>query len=334
MNVEQAAKEAKLAFAKKVRERLSKQPLTFEELKEALNCKQAELKHALQGLKLSGANLSTLTGNRIYLDPILQQGGTLELKAEDRGDGWTVVGFVSDNHLGNKHSRLDVLEAAYDFFAAEGVKHVLNGGNWVDGEARFNRHELIVAPGMDAQLNYALEVYPQRKGITTHFISGDDHEGWWVHRECVNVGEYFQMRAERVGRHDLRYLGHVEADIKLRRGNKSVVGRIMHPGGGAAYALSYAPQKLVESFQGGEKPVLLWIGHYHKYDVCYPREVVCISLGCTTDQSAFLRKNKIGVHVGFGMTKLMQDKLDGHVTRVQHEWIPFYDRGYYEKRFG
>jgi hypothetical protein len=46
---------------------------------------------------------------------------------------------------------------------------------------------------------YAIENYPQRKGITTHYISGDDHEGWWIHRECVNVGEYFEMRAKKAG---------------------------------------------------------------------------------------------------------------------------------------
>jgi len=221
-----------------------------------------------------------------------------------------------------------------DFFAREGCATVLNAGNWVDGEFRFNRHELIVAPGMDPQLDYAIERYPERKGIVTHYITGDDHEGWWIQRECINVGEYFQMRAEKAGRKDLKYIGHVEADVRLKCGKGSAVGRIMHPGGGSAYALSYAPQKLVESFQGGEKPSILWIGHYHKYDWCYPREVHCISLGCTTDQSAFMRKNKIAAHVGFGMTRFQQDKADGHITRLQHEWVPYYDRGYYERRFG
>lgn len=334
MNVKEAAKSVERDTKRDIKNLISKRPLSRQELAEELKCDIASINQALKLLRSQGANISELIGGKLFLHSLLQQGGSLTLQAKDRGDGWTVVGFITDNHLCNRHSRLDVLNAAYDFFAEEGVSVVLNAGNWVDGEARFNRHELIVAPGMDPQLDYAIEQYPSRPGITTHYITGDDHEGWWIHRECVNVGEYFQMRAERAGRKDLQYLGHVEADIRLKCGKGSAVARIMHPGGGSAYALSYAPQKLVESFQGGEKPSVLFIGHYHKFDWCYPREVHCISGGCTTDQSAFLRKNKIGVHVGFGMTKFKQDKTDGHITRLQHEFVPFYDRGYYEKRFG
>ncbi|MCU1305209.1 MAG: hypothetical protein JWQ87_5493 [Candidatus Sulfotelmatobacter sp.] len=334
MNLEEATRSLKRDLIKLVRTKLSKQPFSRNELAEELQCDIASINSALKSLRSAGANISELIGGKLFLHSLLQQGGSLTLQAKDRGDGWTAVGIIADNHLGNRHSRLDVLNAAYDVYEREGVTAVLNAGNWVDGEARFNRHELIVAPGMDPQLDYAIENYPQRTGITTHYITGDDHEGWWIQRECVNVGEYFQMRAEKAGRKDLRYLGHVEADIRLKCGKGSAVGRLMHPGGGSAYALSYAPQKLVESFQGGEKPSVLWIGHYHKYDWCYPREVHCISAACTCDQSAFLRKNKIGVHVGFGITKFQQDKTDGHITRVQHEFFPYYDRGYYERRFG
>lgn len=334
MKISDAAEQAQQDVQKRVRDLLAKRPMNPEEIAEELKCSITSIKSALKSLRLAGANISELIGGRLYLNKLLQSGGSLTLQAKDRGDGWTVVGFITDNHLCNRHSRLDVLEAGYDYFQREGVTDVLNGGNWVDGEARFNRHELLVAPGMDPQLDYAIETYPERPGITTHYITGDDHEGWWLHRECVNVGEYFEMRAKSAGRKDLHYLGHVEADIRLKCGKGAAVGRLMHPGGGSAYALSYAPQKLVESFQGGEKPSVLWIGHYHKFDWCFPREVHCISGGCTTDQSAFLRKNKIGVHVGYGMTKFQQDKTDGHITRVQHEWVPWYDRGYYERRFG
>lgn len=334
MKPEDAAKQQHDDLVKLVRDVITKKPATPQELSEELKCSLTSINGALKSLRLMGANLTQLHGGRLFLQNLIGIGGRLTLQAKDRGDGWTVVGFITDNHLCNRHSRLDVAEQAYDFFEREGVTDVLNGGNWVDGEARFNRHELIVAPGMDPQLDYAIENYPQRKGITTHYVTGDDHEGWWIHRECVNVGEYFQMRAEKAGRSDLKYLGHVEADIKLRSGKNAAVGRLMHPGGGSAYALSYAPQKLVESFQGGEKPSILFIGHYHKWDYCFPREVHCISGGCTTDQSAFLRKNKIGVHVGFSLVKFQQDKTDGHITRLSVEWVPYFDRGYYERRFG
>jgi biotin operon repressor len=316
-----------------IRKLITKRPMSEVEIAEELNCKPTAVRKAVKELKASGANVSQLAGQKLFLHSLLEQGGSLTLRAEDRGDGWTVLGFTTDNHLCNKHERLDVLNAAYDVFEREGVKHVLNAGNWVEGEARFNRQELIVAPGMDPQLDYWIDRYPLRKGITTHYVTGDDHEGWWIQRECINVGEYAQMKAERAGRTDLHYLGHVESDVRLSCGKGSAVARLMHPGGGSAYALSYAPQKLVESFQGGEKPAILFIGHYHKWDYCYPREVHCISGGCTVDQTAFLRKNKIAAHVGFSLIKIKQDPADGHITRLSVEWNPRYDRKFYEKRF-
>lgn len=242
-------------------------------------------------------------------------------------------GVVSDNHLCNKHSRLDVLKAAYDAFEREGITTVFNPGNWIDGEHRFTRPECIVRPGMDAQIDYMLENYPQRKGITTHYIAGDDHEGWYQQRECIEVGRYLQMRAEKVGRSDLKYLGYAEADVKLESSGGSAVMRVVHPGGGSAYAISYTDQKRVESYQGGEKPSIELVGHYHKYNVGYPREVHTIQAGCTCDQTLFMRKKRLQAMVGFLIVEIQQDKTDGHINRIRHEFFPFFDRGFYERRF-
>jgi HTH domain len=323
-------KQLKLA----VRDSLSKIPLTVKELAEEFKASIATINSIIKTLRTEGANISALPGEKLFLNSLLQSGGLVTLQSTDRGDGWTALGFVTDNHLCNRHARLDVLNYAYDTFQSEGITTVLNAGNWIDGEARFNREELIVAPGMDPQLDYAVENYPQRKGITTYYVSGADHEGWFIQRECVNVGEYFQMKAEKAGRKDLRFLGHIEADIRLQYNKKSTVCRLMHPGGGSSYAFSYAPQKLVESFQGGEKPAILLIGHYHKFDLCYPREVHVLSGGCTTDQSGWMRKNKIAAHVGYSIVKYQQERSTGNILRLAVEWCPFYDRGFYERRFG
>jgi biotin operon repressor len=332
MKIKDISSSALSASRVEIKALLTKTPMSEAELGEELHIAQSTVARLLDELRQSGANVTRTPNGKFFLHGFIERGGQLVLKT--RADGWTKIGFVTDNHLCNKHERLDVLNVAYDTFVEEGVTDVLNAGNWVEGEARFNRQELVVAPGIDPQLEYWIDRYPQRKGITTHYVSGDDHEGWWIQRECINVGQYAQSKAEKAGRNDLKYLGHVEADIELQSGKGSAVGRLMHPGGGSAYALSYAPQKLVESFQGGEKPAILFIGHYHKWDYCFPREVHCISGGCTVDQTAFLRKNKIGAHVGFSIVRFKQDSKDGHITRLGVEWVPFYDLGYYEKRFG
>jgi hypothetical protein len=320
-------------ISQELKKLLARAPMNESELADALDLSPKRIKQAIAEMRSRGANLSHVAGNRLLLHNTTDPGGRLTMKAKDRGDGWSVFGFITDNHKCNKHHRQDVETAAYEAFAKEGVTDVINAGNWIDGEARFNKNELEVF-GMDKQIDCWIDTTPVHKGITTHFISGDDHEGWYAQRECINIGEYAAMRAEKSGRKDLHYLGHVEADVELKCGKGSAIMRVMHPGGGSAYAFSYTSQKLVESFQGGEKPAVLLIGHYHKWDNCYPREVHVISGGCAEDQTMFMRKKKLAAHVGFVIVGLKQDATDGHVTRVRAEWIPFYDRGYFERRFG
>ncbi|MEN6603783.1 MAG: hypothetical protein ABFD86_15340, partial [Bryobacteraceae bacterium] len=241
--------------------------------------------------------------------------------------GWRSFGATGDNHLGSKHERLDALNTLYDIFADEGITEVYNTGNWIEGESRVNKHDIKVF-GLDGQIDYWVQNYPQRKGITTYYVAGDDHEGWYQQREGMNIGRHAQWAAEHSGRTDLKFLGYVEADIELKTPGGSGWMKIMHPGGGAAYALSYAPQKIVESFQGGEKPRVLLLGHYHKFDFCYPREVYTVQTGCTVDQSIFMRKNKIQAHVGGCVVRINQS-ADGIINRCQAEFISFFDRDFY-----
>ena len=160
--------------------------------------------------------------------------------------GWRKIGIVSDTHLASKHARLDVLEAAYDRFKEEGITDVYHAGNMVDGECRFNRYELL-AHGITDQALYCLDHYPQRSGVTTHYITGECHEGWWMKREGIDFGRYLSLEAADRGRKDLHYLGFLEADVKLIGPNgKHSYMRVFHPGGGSAYAISYKPQKIVE----------------------------------------------------------------------------------------
>jgi len=125
-------------------------------------------------------------------------------------------------------------------------------------------------------------------------------------------------------------LGYVEADIEINEGgfvNDSWI-RVMHAGGGSAYATSYAPQKIVESLQGGEKPSVLFIGHYHKLMYAHVRNVHTIQMGTTQDQSIFMRKKKIEAHVGGGFVHLYRDK-NGIINRVAVEFITVFDKGFY-----
>jgi hypothetical protein len=315
-----------------VRRLLRKGPRSTDSLATELRCAPERVAEAIADMKEHGALLfTTVNGLHDLGDSFLLERGNSEVKGTE--DLWThVFGFTTDNHLCNRHSRLDVLNLAYDHFEREGITTVFNAGNWIDGEARFNKTELLTAPGMDHQLDYLIDKFPQRNGIQTHYIAGDDHEGWYQQREGVEIGRYLQMRAEDQGRHDLKYLGYGEADVRLSFGGGSSVMRVVHPGGGSAYAISYTDQKRVESYQGGEKPQIELVGHYHKFNYGYPREVHTLQGGCTCDQSMFMRKKRLQAHVGYSILKIKQDET-GAIVRFTVGWCPFFDRGFYEKRF-
>lgn len=241
-----------------------------------------------------------------------------------------VFGCTGDNHLGSKYARLDVLEALFDLWVDEGVTTVLQAGNMIDGEARFNRTDLLVHT-LDGQVDYFIDHWPQRKGVTTEFITGDDHEGWYIQREGINVGRYMEERARAAGRTDLVFRGHMEHTYILQAEHGAATMQLIHAGGGSAYAISYTDQKLVESYQGGEKPNIVIVGHYHKFNHGYPREVRTIQVGCTQDQSPFMRKKKLQAMIG-GTTIRFQQSKDGLIHDFWTKFEPFYDRAYYQGR--
>lgn len=310
---------------------LKEQPMTVTGLADFFNQPVQVIESSLQALKAKKVLLQA-EGAELFISDAPAEGGRHKLNPDMwSSDDWLRFGFVSDNHLGSNFERLDVLNLLYDLFEKEGIKLVFHGGNFIEGEARFNKNE-IHKHGFGRQMRYAVEKYPYRDGIQTWFVSGDDHEGWYNQREGINSGEYFQMVREQAGMFDLKHLGYVEADINLNDAGDfehAAWLRVMHPGGGSAYAYSYAPQKIVESLQPGEKPDILFLGHYHKMSYDKIRGVYVIQMGCTCDQSIYMRKKKIEAHVGGGIAEFHRAP-DGTLNRGKVEFVDVFDKSFYK----
>jgi hypothetical protein len=254
--------------------------------------------------------------------------GRLDLKHIDSGD-WVRLGLVADTHLGCQEARLDVLHAQYDLFEREGIRHVLHAGNLVDGFIpKINAASVFVLTP-DDQAQYAIDNYPARRGIVTHFITGDDHEGWWI-KQGLNWGVLLKHMANAQGRADLDYIGHVEADVEIKcpHAKKNPIIKVQHPGGGSCYARSYAPQRTVESFTGGEKPDILIQGHYHVSGYWNERNVHTITLPGMEDQTIFARKKRLRMEVGAALLEFKVNEL-GVITRCRCEFNMYFDRAYY-----
>lgn len=244
-----------------------------------------------------------------------------------RPDNTFLFGAAGDLHSGSKYTRWDARYDLYRQFIDAGAQCNFDTGNWIDGEARFNTYDLETH-GLHAQCKQLAREHP--KGLPTYAVWGDDHEGWYVQREGVDVGLYNQAIMREAG-HDWTDLGFMEAHVVLRNANsgKTQTMAVAHPGGGSAYALSYAIQKIIESLEGGEKPAVGLYGHYHKLWAGNIRNVWCVQTGCQLDQTPFMRKKRLEAHVGGSLVKLKQDPRTGAITSMTPELIRYFNREYY-----
>lgn len=311
---------------------LKRTPATLGELAAKCAATQGQVLDAILSLQAAGSNLQQF-GDRWSIEKTAVPAGRV-FEYESRPDHTFLVGVCSDNHLGSKYERLDVLNDLYDWFASEGVDRVLNCGNWIDGEDEKNRHDLAVH-GLEPQIDYLIRHYPQREGLTTYAVWGEDHEGWFARRESIDIGRFVERKMREQGREDWHDLGFMESAVALvnRDSRASSNALVMHPGGGTAYALSYRPQKLVESLQGGEKPALLLIGHYHKISLNLIRSVWAVQVGCTQDQTPFMRKIPTEPHIGGWILKLTQDPRTGAITGCRGEARQYFNQAYYNDRW-
>jgi hypothetical protein len=303
---------------------------SLDELCEELGASIGDVLDGIEQLVSQGVSIKRI-GDRYEIDrsprPAFVDGGKLVEVMSDAKNTFC-FGAVGDNHAASKYERLDVLEGLYDWFAKAGVTQVFHTGNWIDGEARFNRQD-IVAFGLEGQARYLAQTYPVRPGITTYAVWGDDHEGWYT-REGVDVGRYTEDVMHSEGRKDWVNLGFMEAHISLVNGATGATARmaVVHPGGGSAYATSYKPQKIIESMDGGEKPAIVLLGHYHKLEIGNARNVWYLQTGCTQDQTVFLRKKSIEAHVGGILVTLEQDPDTGAIIEC-NGMRRYFNRAYY-----
>lgn len=307
--------------------------MTLEELSFELGAKKNAILKAIGEMKDRGVLLFKRNGAYV-LDKEPPVGAADDFVFESDKDGFYHFGLYSDQHLASKYARLDVGEDLFDKFQNEGIKTVLNAGNYIDGEARFNKHDLLVH-GVDNQCDYLAKHYPQRKGITTYAISGDDHEGWYSQNMGIDIGDHAEQRMRKAGRTDWINCGYMEAFLTLRHresGKKCKI-LLMHPGGGSAYAVSYQPQKIVESFSGGEKPAAVLIGHYHKMMYIYTRNTHAIQCGCGEDQTPFMRKKRLEAAVGGAIVRFRQDPRTGALVGCRPEFFNYFVKGYYNNRW-
>jgi hypothetical protein len=157
-------------------------------------------------------------------------------------------------------------------------------------------------------------VYPRQKGITTKFITGN-HDHSHIKSGGHDVGKPISK-----SRPDMIYLGLANAKVNI---TPNCTVELNHPLDGAAYALSYAPQKTIDAMMGGEKPNILLNGHHHKAFYMPYRNIHTYEAGTTCAQTPWMRGKRIAANMG-GWIIEVNVADDGSITRCKGELIPLY----------
>lgn len=231
------------------------------------------------------------------------------------GDKIIRFGVVSDCHLCSKWQQLTFLNHLYDIFEKEGITTVYNCGDITEGfKMRAGHEHEIFKFGADDQVDYVIDVYPKRPGITTKFITGN-HDHSHIKNGGIDIGKRIADK-----RPDMVYLGLSNAKVNI---TPNCVVELNHPLDGAAYALSYASQKTIDAMSGGEKPHILLNGHHHKIFYMMYRNIHAYECGTTQAQTPWMRGKRIAANVG-GLIVTVHVQEDGTISRCMGEYIPQY----------
>lgn len=232
-------------------------------------------------------------------------------------DGTDILSFaiMGDTQIGSKYTQLTYLHQFYDLCEREGIENVYHTGDLTDGIKMRPGHEYeLYENSADEMLDDVIANYPRRAGITTHFITGNHDASLYKH-VGFDIG-----RAVATARSDMRYLGRDCAVVNL---TPKCTLELRHPWDGTAYAISYKTQKMIEAMESDSKPNILAVGHYHKAEYIFYRNVHCLQTGCFQGQTPFTRGKGISVHMGGWLVTVRVD-ANGYIQSFAPEFVPFY----------
>ncbi len=229
----------------------------------------------------------------------------------------------------------------------EGAEYVIQTGDVTDGENMrpWQKYNLVVQ-GLDDVVEFCVNEWPDI-GLQTYFIGGN-HDQTYLNSIGADICKYIAK-----DRKDLVYLGMNEGNLPLQPqyinlmmegkkvpDNASWI-RVLHPQKGTAKSQSYQIQAHIGALQSEFKPRILIVGHYHKMDYLFTRNVHAFQAGTMEHQSDWMRRKDLTAQLGAWLiTAYFKDDgtIDGIRKRLlsyeingNEKWGNFMDeRGVYE----
>lgn len=236
---------------------------------------------------------------------------------EEHWDGTKTIrfGLIGDTQINSIYTQLTHLHNFYDISQAKGIKTIYHTGDIDEGEMMRKGHQYeCYHQGADAHVREIVRVYPRRQGITTKFITGN-HDHSIIKAAGMDIG--FPIAK---ARDDMVYLGPSSAVVKL---TPRCTLELRHPLDGSSYAISYKSQKMVDAMSGGEKPSVLAIGHYHKAEYIFYRNIHTFQTGCFQAQTSWMKGKSLAAHLGGWIVEVDVDE-HGSIKAIRQEFIPYY----------
>lgn len=220
---------------------------------------------------------------------------------------------ITDTHIGSKYFDENWFDSAIKQMKKENIDFCFHTGDIVEGMSGRAGHIYELSHlGYQAQKEEAVKQLSKIDFCPIFGIDGN-HDRWFKKSAGCVIGLDLQNRLD-----NFTYLG---AD----NGVVNIAGcefMLWHGEDGSSYAHSYRLQKLVEAFQGGEKPNILLAGHTHKQCYIFERNVQVLSGGALSRQSGWMKSTRKPNHSGFWIAEAVIN--GGNVVNLTTTWYPFY----------
>jgi len=227
--------------------------------------------------------------------------------------------LTGDKHLGHIQFDKPLNKLLAKVAKDEKVDFIADTGDIFDGWYQ-NRPSSIFeqnAIGFDQQMKLAVEEIGQYE-VPFIFITGNHSYNTFVRGAGIEAGPVLEDKLKAKGL-EAKYLGNAEGDIHV--GNSLL--RLLHPDGGSSYAISYKSQKIIESLESGKKPNVLGIGHFHKAEYIFYRNIHTFQTGTLCGQTKFMKGKGLAAHKGFWLID-MYTKDNGQIDYIIPRLYPAY----------
>lgn len=225
-------------------------------------------------------------------------------------------GLLGDTHVGSLYQHEGALRGFFGLLERECVRQCFVTGDVLDGHRIYKGQEFELRDvGLDAQVA-RLAGLKLPRSVEVSFITGN-HDASFKQLAGAPVGRLISQ-----ARPGWKFLGEDQARVQFKTPAGNYELMLLHPGGGTSYALSYRAQKIAESLEGGQKPNLLAIGHYHKAEFMPSyRNISVIQTGTFQRQTPFMARGGLAAHVGGWLVEVVVGRK---TNMVKAEFVAFY----------